>query len=78
MRWLVIAALLSGCTDAYRPASMQEGCHYVSCGDMLDGHDGPRCIVIVDNRSVSNHPTGQEALNFIRANGLKTCAVAAP
>lgn len=78
MRWLTLALIFAGCVDVYRPASIQEGCHYVACGDMVDGYNEPRCSVIVDNRSISSHATGQEALDFIRRNGLKTCAVRAP
>jgi hypothetical protein len=71
---MVFAALaMCACTEPLRPASQREGCHYVSCGDMFDGYDGPRCIVVVDNLSVANFATGQDALDFIRHNGLRTC-----
>lgn len=63
---------LSACQDP-PPPSMGPGCHYVSCGDMLDGYDGPRCLVAVDGRSVGSFATGQEAFDFIQRNHLHVC-----
>ena len=74
MRNLFMLALVLGACGPVRPVSEGPGCHYVACGDMIDGHDEPRCIVVVDNRSVANYATGQEALDFIRRNDLKTCS----
>lgn len=73
---LTVAFLLFGCNVV--PASQREGCHYVGCGDLLDGHDGPRCNIIVDGRVIANLATGQEAIDFMRRNGLRTCTPPAP
>jgi hypothetical protein len=78
MRWrvawaaAVAAFALTGCNA--RPASEGPECHYVGCGDLVDGYDEPRCAVVVNNRYVASFATGQEALDFIRKNELKTCA----
>jgi hypothetical protein len=67
---LALLLVASACTESERP-----GCHYVACGRGLVGvpQEENVCGVRVDGRWISLHDTGQEALNFIRKNDLRTC-----
>lgn len=73
MRAAILGALLLAGCEELTPASMGPGCHYVSCGDMVDGIDGHRCNIGVDGRVIHNTANGAEALDFIRSNNLRTC-----
>ena len=72
---LAVALCLTGC-GSLKYDSMGPGCHYVACGDMLDGYDGHRCNIVVDGRVINNVASGAEALDFIKHNNLKTCETA--
>lgn len=70
--FIALALFFAGC-EVPRSASENPGCHFVACGPGLMGTGSFLCGVRVDGRWVFLANSGQDALDFIRRNDLKTC-----